>query len=175
MSYYEVVAKTTEYPVLKVNDVDSPEAALEVAEAADGGDFISDDNGTWEMAYVVDENGAVVLDKRPDLDDVTYAAPNVMAQAKRLAIKMPKELKEALLTVIQNQAKSFEQIKEEMYYADIVASEFLRNIIEEGAELSDEEIQYLLDWSGDSKYVTVADIREGNHVEIPRKVNPITH
>lgn len=171
MKYYEVVAKTTGYPVMKC-EAASPEDAIQLGENADGGEFESDDNSTWEMAYVMDETGKIVLDCRPDLDNVTYAAPNVMSQAKRLAAKMPKELKEALVTVIGNQMKSFEQIKEEMYYADIIASEFLRNIIKEGAELSDEEIQYLLDWSRDSEFATVKDVRGDDPIVVPLKKNP---
>lgn len=43
---------------------------------------------------------------------------------------------------------------------DIVFSEFLRSKILEGIELTKEEIQELLEWSGDDEYITAEEILE---------------
>lgn len=52
-----------------------------------------------------------------------------------------------------------ESIKKEYLTAETCFSEFLRyKIREEGISLTKEEIQELLDWSGDSEYVTVEDV-----------------
>lgn len=42
--------------------------------------------------------------------------------------------------------------------SDVVASETLRSLIKDGYEISKEQIEYILEWSGDDEYVSVEDI-----------------
>ncbi len=48
METYRIYAKTTEYPYIDV-EAESKEEAILIAEGADGGDFVPDDNGSWEI------------------------------------------------------------------------------------------------------------------------------
>lgn len=43
--------------------------------------------------------------------------------------------------------------------SDVVFSEYLRNRIAKGLEVSDDEIKDLLKWSGDEEFVSLNDIR----------------
>lgn len=52
------------------------------------------------------------------------------------------------------------KIKEDyLKNSDVVFSEYLRNRIAKGLEISDNEIRNLLKWSGDEEFVSVGDIK----------------
>ena len=52
------------------------------------------------------------------------------------------------------------KIKEDyLKNSDVVFSEYLRNRIAKGLEISDNEIRNLLKWSGDEELVSVGDIK----------------
>lgn len=52
------------------------------------------------------------------------------------------------------------KIKEDyLKNSDVVFSEYLRNRIAKGLEISDNEIRNLLKWSGDEEFLSVGDIK----------------
>lgn len=56
--------------------------------------------------------------------------------------------------------KKLASIKENyLKNSDVVFSEYLRNRIAKGLEVSDDEIRDLLKWSGDEEFVSLNDIR----------------
>ena len=53
------------------------------------------------------------------------------------------------------------QIHEEIINSEVVASETLRYLVREGYDITDEQIEEALQWSGDDEYATVEDVRLG--------------
>ena len=51
-----------------------------------------------------------------------------------------------------------EQIKEKYLKGDVVASEMLRSLIAEGNDISQNQINEILVWSGDDEFVTVKEV-----------------
>ena len=69
-------------------------------------------------------------------------------------------LSEAFREAEKEQAQKLASIKEDyLKNSDVIFSEYLRNRIAKGLEVSNDEIRDLLKWSGDEEFVSVGDIR----------------